>query len=99
MKKILLICSTGMTSAFLVEKMKKVVQEKAIPVEIAATSDALSDEFIGKVNAVMLGPQVKYLLEKVKERFSTVPVDVIKIDDYSTLNVEKVLKRALEVLN
>lgn len=98
MKNILLICSAGMTTSFLVEKMKKVAEQENHDVHIEATSDSNSDSFVGKVDAVLLGPQVKFLEEKTKEKFTGVPVAVINMMDYGTMNGEKVLKQALDLI-
>ncbi len=53
-----------------------------------------------KVDIVLLGPQVRYLLPKMKELMEpkNVPVDVVNTIDYGTMNGEKVLEHALSLV-
>lgn len=99
MLNILLVCSAGMSTSFLVEKMKKVSKEKNLEVTITASPEASAEEFIGMVDVLLLGPQVKYLEETMKQKFSNIPVGVIDMKDYGMMNGEKVLNYALELIN
>jgi len=97
MTKILLICSAGMSTSFMVEKMKKASKDKNIETDILAIPDAKANEYVGKVDIVLLGPQVKYLLPSMKELFKDTPVTVIDMMSYGTMNGEKVLEDALKL--
>ncbi|VWL85190.1 PTS sugar transporter subunit IIB [Oceanivirga miroungae] len=100
MKKILLICTAGMSTSFLVNKMKSEASNKGVDVEIEAIPEAKAKEFVGNVDVVLLGPQIQYLLNDIKEIFNDgTPVDVINMVDYGTMNGKKVLEDALEKLN
>ncbi len=48
MTKILLICSAGMSTSFMVEKMKKASKDKNIETDILAIPDAKANEYVGK---------------------------------------------------
>ena len=98
MLKILLICSAGMSTSFMVEKMKKSAQNKGIEVEISAIPDATAVEYVNKVDLVLLGPQVRYLEKNMKELFGATPVSVIDMVSYGTMNGEKVLEGALKII-
>lgn len=98
MLKILLICSAGMSTSFMVEKMKKAAKSREIEVEISAIPDAKAIEYVGKVDLVLLGPQVRYLEKNIKELFDKTPVSVIDMVSYGTMNGEKVLEDALKLL-
>ena len=89
MLKVLLVCSAGMSTSFLVEKMKKSAQEKGIEAEIKAIPEAQANEYIGKVDILLLGPQ---------EMFGETPVSVINMMDYGAMNGEKVLNNVLDIL-
>lgn len=95
MHNILLVCTAGMSTSFLVEKMKKSAQEKNIEANILAIPEASASEYVDKVDVVLLGPQVKYLEASIKELFGETPVEVINMVDYGTMNGEKVLELAL----
>lgn len=60
----------------------------------------LSEE-ISKCDVVLLGPQVKYVLDKATEiaKPYNVPVEVINMMHYGTCNGKAVLDRAIELAN
>lgn len=101
MTRILLFCSAGMSTSMLVSKMKKAAQAKGIETSIDAFPIAQMDDHLNDVDVVMLGPQVKYMLPKAKEKFDKVgiPVEVISAVDYGMLNGANVLERALKIAN
>lgn len=49
---------------------------------------------------LLLGPQVRFLLSKFKANLSdkNISVEVINTVDYGTMNGEKVLERALDLI-
>lgn len=98
MKKILLVCSAGMSTSFLVTKMKKAAQEKNLNVDIEAVAEAASKDYVGKADVVLLGPQIKYLEKKIQEEFKETPVRPINMVDYGTMNGAKVLEFALSLI-
>ncbi|MEW8956256.1 PTS sugar transporter subunit IIB [Clostridium sp.] len=99
MKRIMLVCSAGMSTSLLVTKMRQVAQSKGIDVDINAVSEAEFKNHIDKVDVVLLGPQVRFILPKVKEQVQgKIPVDVINTVDYGMMNGEKVLNHALNLL-
>ncbi len=99
--KIMLACSAGMSTSLLVTKMEKAAQEKGIDAKIWAISEVnLADE-IENCDVLLLGPQVRYILNKANEiaKPHNVPVEVINMMHYGTCNGEAVLNRAIELLN
>lgn len=99
MIRILLICSAGMSTSFLVEKMKTSAQSKGLEIDVKAAPEASANEFLGKIDILLLGPQVKFLEASMKELFTDIPVSVINMMDYGTMNGEKILTEALKLLN
>ncbi|WP_156299036.1 PTS sugar transporter subunit IIB [Streptobacillus canis] len=97
MVKILLICTAGMSTSFLVEKMKKEAETRGLEVEVTATPEASAEEFVGKVDVVLLGPQIKYLENEIKGKFEGTPVAVINMMDYGMMKGDKVLDQALSL--
>ncbi|SFC99583.1 PTS sugar transporter subunit IIB [Clostridium uliginosum] len=100
MKKILLVCSAGMSTSLLVSKMQAAATEKGIECSIQATGEADVKEYIDDTDILLLGPQVRFLLSKFKKSLSdkNIPVEVINTVDYGTMNGMKVLDRALELI-
>lgn len=98
MKKILLVCNAGMSTSMLVAKMKKSAEAKGIEVNIEAKSLSEAKHEIAEVDIVLLGPQIRYELNNVKNIAGNVPVEAIDMKDYGMMNGEKVLAHAMEVI-
>ena len=94
MVKILLVCSAGMSTSFMVNKMKDSAKARGIEAEIWAVADAEAE----KADIMMLGPQVRFLENKMKGIAGDKPVTVIDMVAYGSMNGEKVLDQALEIL-
>lgn len=98
MVKILLVCSAGMSTSLMVNKMKESAKAQGIEAEIWAVSDAEAAENIKKADILMLGPQVRFLESKMREIAGLKPVTVIDMQSYGTMNGAKVLEQALILL-
>lgn len=97
MINILLVCSAGMSTSMLVKKMQEAADKKGLEANIWAVGDSDSQEESKKADIVLLGPQVRYLEAKMKERVDNkIPVAVIDMMVYGTMNGEKALDNALE---
>ncbi|MGL5614644.1 MAG: PTS sugar transporter subunit IIB [Sarcina sp.] len=99
MKKILLVCSAGMSTSLLVTKMEAAAKAKGVECSIEAVAEADAKNKIDEVDVLLLGPQVRFLLSKFKELSGgKIPVEVIDTVAYGTMNGEKVLNRAIELI-
>ena len=99
MKKITLICGLGMSTSMLLSKMQEVAKNNGIEVEIRATAETKFREYENDTDILLLGPQVGYLLDKFKEKYSKNGIKVAMIDsvDYGMMNGNKVLEYALNM--
>src|SRR5699024_1021312 len=96
MKKIMLVCSLGMSTSMLVEKMREAAAEKEIEVDI----EAVSESELGNqkdVDIDMLVLQIGHLDGQLMEKMNF-PVMTIDMTDYGMMDGEKVLTSALEAL-
>lgn len=95
-KHIMLVCNAGMSTSMLVQKMIKVAEQDGKNYDIFAVSTSKVPEKIKEVNidAVLLGPQVRYMEGTIKEQVGEIPLQVIDMVDYGTMNAESVLKTA-----
>ena len=98
MKKIMLVCAAGMSTSLLVTKMEKAASAMGDEVEIFALPISEGEKRVGDVDCILLGPQVRFNLGKIKEEAAKVnpglPVDVIDMKDYGMMNGEAVYKKA-----
>ena len=99
MIKILLACSAGMSTSLLVTKMETAAKEANIDAKIWAISEANLANEITNCDVVLLGPQVRFMLNKAEEiaKPHNVPVEVINMMHYGTCNGKAVLDRAIEL--
>lgn len=98
MKHILLVCSAGMSTSMLVSKMKDAAQKKNLEVTIDAVAQADVNSHLSKADIILLGPQVRFILDQVKSAAGDIPVEVIDMAAYGMMDGEKVLLSALKRL-
>ena len=103
MKKIMLVCSAGMSTSLLVTKMEQAAEKVGDEVEIFALPMSDGINRLSTVDCVLLGPQVRSNLGKIKEEAAKVnpglPVDVIDMKDYGMMNGEKVYNYAKKLMD
>ena len=100
MKRILLACSSGMSTSLLVSKMKEVAKAGGIEAEIWAVAQDKAPTEMERADVLLIGPQMRFL----KKKFATVaekvgiPIDVIDPIAYGRVDGEAVLNKALELI-
>jgi cellobiose PTS system EIIB component len=101
MVKIALFCNAGMSTSMLVVKMEKAAKERNINPPIKAYPEAQLLKHLEGTDVVLLGPQLKFLFQKIKIECDkkSIPCDVIRAVDYGMMNGEKVLDYALKLAN
>ncbi|HYE11185.1 MAG TPA: PTS sugar transporter subunit IIB [Patescibacteria group bacterium] len=99
MKKIVLVCSAGMSTSLLVTKMKDAARKQGIEAEIIAVPEVDAKHNTNGTDVVLLAPQVRYLLNKMKKDLEPlgIPVAVIESINYGMMNGEAVIKQAMEL--
>ncbi|GAA5417418.1 PTS system cellobiose-specific EIIB component [Paraliobacillus ryukyuensis] len=102
MKNILLVCAAGMSTSMLVTKMEKAAVNKDEEIKITATSGGDVKKYIDEAEVLLLGPQVSYLKADYEKQYGDergIPVEVINSIDYGTMNGEKVLNWAIDLID
>lgn len=98
MKKILLVCNAGMSTSILVRNMQKAAKEKDLDCEIEAKSLTQAKKDLDGANVILLGPQIGYELNSVRELAGSTPCAVIDMKDYGAMDGMKVLKTAYKLM-
>lgn len=94
MKNILLVCSSGMSTNMLVQKMVKSAKLMNFDVNIWSVGDINVEENIDKADIILLGPQVRYLFDKIKKiAGENKTVLLIGLEDYSSMNGKNILSK------
>ena len=96
MKRIMLVCAAGMSTSLLVTKMQSAAKDKGIEIEISALPVAECSSIIDTVDIVLLGPQVRFQKPQVEKLVNgRIPVDVIDMRLYGTMNGKAILEDTL----
>ena len=96
MKKILLVCSAGMSTSLLVNKMKSAAQDMNVEVEIEALPVSECSTKINEVDIVLLGPQVRFQKPQVEKLTNgNIPVEVIDMRQYGVMHGKGILESTL----
>ncbi|GGB60524.1 PTS sugar transporter subunit IIB [Virgibacillus dakarensis] len=100
MKRILLACSSGMSTSLLVTKMKEVAAAKGIETEIWAVAQDKALEDMKKADVLLIGPQMRFLKKKLAKAADQagISLDVIDPIAYGRIDGEAVLDKALELI-
>lgn len=96
-KKILLICSAGMSTSMLVKKMSDYARKNNLDFEIKAMGMAEAKPVIKDWDAIMIGPQVSFILKDIKS-ITSVSVEVIPANIYALAKGEDAIKMAQKML-
>lgn len=98
--KILLCCSAGMSTSLLVSKMEVSAKSQGIDCEIWAVGSTEVCDHINQADVLLLGPQVRFLLSKLKKEGEKIgiPVESINSIHYGLCNGEEVLKQAITLI-
>lgn len=100
MTNIVLFCAAGMSTSMLIAKIEKAAVGRGLDVKVNAYSEAQLNKYVDAADVVLLGPQIRYALAKIKKVCDekNIPIEVIAPQDYGMMNGEKVLDQALRLL-
>lgn len=101
MKNIYLVCNAGMSTSILVKKMQEAAKKKGLDdVHVEAFSVEILDEKVDTADAVLLGPQIRHMLGDVKKIVNgKCPVEVVDMRDYGMIRGDKVLDKAMKMID
>lgn len=98
MKKILLICSAGMSTSLLVTKMQKAATDRGLELDISATGSGTYKDIAETADVILLGPQVRFMLREVSAAIPNKPIEVIDMRAYGKIDGSAVLDQALGLM-
>lgn len=90
---ILLVCSAGMSTSFVVKRMRAAAKEMKENHTIWALSIDEASEDFDKADVILIGPQIRYALDEIKAQ-SNKPTEVIDRTNYGLGKGKEVLEQA-----
>lgn len=99
--KILLVCSAGMSTSMLVQKMEEYAAANGFEDQIQALSGAEGKGKINEFDVVLIAPQIRFEQKNFQELAKPlgIPVGLIDVRLYGTLNGEGVYKFARDLVD
>ena len=99
MKYITLLCSMGMSTSLLVNKMKDAAKQSGEEVTIKAMAKDSFASYDGQTDVILLGPQIRHMYDDLKNKYEAQNIKVAVIDnmDYGMMTGKKVLEFALNL--
>lgn len=98
MKNIVLLCAQGMSTGMLMNKMRDTAKKIGYECTINAYAVTQVKKVAESADCILIGPQVRYELDSVKEQCPNLPVDVIDMVAYGRLDGAKVLAMAKKMM-
>src|SRR5699024_8848819 len=97
--KIILVCSAGMSTSMLVNKMKESATERDISVEIDALAESQLKSHLDHWGVVCIRLQIRFLEKKVRTSLERKGIkgDVIDQMAYGLMQGDKVLDQAINL--
>ncbi len=93
--RIMLACALGMSTSILVQRMQDAAREQGKDYTIWAADQSSIESELGNFDVVLLGPQVRHILRKVRKTVGdAAPVDVIEPRAYGRGDGAKVIAQA-----
>ncbi len=97
MRKIVLMCSAGMSTSLLMNKMRAAAEAEGYDCTVEAVPIRSADVKGADADIVLLGPQVRFQVKKIASELSC-PVEAIDSMIYGRMDGAALLKRVKEVL-
>lgn len=98
MKKILLVCSAGMSTSMLMNVMRKYAAEINYDCSVDAKPVGTVETTGKDADIILLGPQIRFNLSKVQKMFPDKPVEAIDPALYGAMNGEAIINHIKEVI-
>ena len=96
---VLLVCGSGASSSFMAAKMRYAVREKGLDINLTARSEGEISNYVGDVDAIMVGPHLAGDYENLKKQYSDeCKIILMQKEYYAKLDGEKAIEHLLKEL-
>lgn len=98
MRNIRLFCAAGMSTSLLVTKMQKYAESIGYECSIEANPTSEVVEKGADADIILLGPQVRFEMNKIKEKMPNKIVEPIDMRAYGMMDGKAVIEQVKKVL-
>ncbi|AMC92518.1 PTS sugar transporter subunit IIB [Erysipelothrix larvae] len=99
MRKVVLLCAAGMSTSMLVKNISVAAKEEDYEIEVTAHTISDAKSVVPGSDIVLLGPQVRFNLNGVKDKFPDIPVKVMDMEAYGKMDGKKIVALIRKTLN
>ena len=101
-KTALLICTAGITTGLLVKNVQNAADERGLDIHVYSAPAIIAEQAIQSqsIDALMIGPQSKYEVARLKDflTYKAVPYKLISRENYEILDGEAVLEEIIALI-
>ena len=101
-KTALLICTAGITTGLLVKNVQNAANERGLDIHVYSAPAIIAEQAIQSqaIDALMIGPQSKYEIARLKDflTYKAVPYKLISRENYEILDGEAVLEEIIALI-
>ena len=101
-KTALLICTAGITTGLLVKNVQNAANERGLDIHVYSAPAIIAEQAIQSqaIDALMIGPQSKYEIARLKDflTYKAVPYKLISKENYEILDGEAVLEEIIALI-
>ena len=101
-KTALLICTAGITTGLLVKNVQNAADERGLDIHVYSAPAIIAEQAIQSqaIDALMIGPQTKYEIARLKDflTYKAVPYKLISRENYEILDGEAVLEEIIALI-
>ncbi len=98
MINIMILCSTGISSAMLKKAMLTDAKLSGIDCQIDCSGIEAGSGLKNAYDVILLTPQARFNLQKIVRMVTPIPVGVLKQEVFDTCNGEKALHQAISLI-
>lgn len=92
MKKIILLCATGVTTSILTHKLNAALNEDPLDLEVEVCPLFNVADKAADATMFLLTPQVRFNYSKISKMYPGLPVVQIENDDYLDLKIQNIIR-------
>ncbi len=97
--KILLCCLAGVTSTLFSTKLKEAASRNRVDATVWSASEHAVEYSIDLADVVLVEPQLKGSVDKIKDMNPEKPVILISEEDFKNFNAMKIFQMAYDAVN
>lgn len=99
MTNILLMCSGGMSTSMMANRMEDEARARGLEVRVWAVSEAAAAENVPDADVVLVGPQMRFKVPELQKKYPATSIAAIEMRDYGMMNGGAVLDAALKLIS